>query len=215
MSREEIVRAAIEILEESGETGLTFRMLSERLRSGSGAIYWHVSNRNELLDLACEQVLANVATANDQKPIRELEAIRSIALSLFDNLDRHPWVGARLPKSPGLHGTLRVLDRIGGLLDSYGVPAKRQFYVATAIVTYVMGVAAQMADNAQSVTPGQTQDEWLMEQSKRWEELDAERYPFLHATASDFRHHDDRSQFTVGLDLILLGIQRDVDSPGR
>jgi len=208
------VRAAIEILEESGETGLTFRVLSERLSSGSGAIYWHVSNRDELLDLACERMLANVTLANDQKPRRELEAIRSIALSLFDTLDGHPWVGARLPKSPGLHGTLRVLDRIGGLLSSYGVPAERQFYVATAIVTYVMGVAAQMAHNAQSAIPGQTQDEWLMEQSKRWVDLDAESYPFLHATASDFRHHDDRSQFTVGLDLILLGIQREAASCG-
>jgi len=205
---------AIEILEESGETGLTFRVLSERLRSGSGAIYWHISNRNELLDLACEQVLAKVTMANDQKPSRELEAIRSIALSLFDTLDRHPWVGARLPESPGLHGILRVLDQIGRLLDSYGVPAERRFSVATAIVTYVMGVAAQMAHNAQSATPGQTQDEWLMEQSKRWEELDAEKYPFLHATASDFRHHDDRRQFTVGLDLILRGIQGEVASCG-
>lgn len=207
LTREAVVRAAIAILDESGEPGLTFRVLAERLHSGSGAIYWHVANRGELLDLACDAMLAQPGAVAPPASGDELDAIRALALSLFDTLDRHPWIGAHLPSSPGLPSALRVLDRIGGLLRSFGVPAERQFYVATAIFTYVLGVAAQMTRNAQTAAPEQTQDEWLAEQSKRWAQLDPEVYPFLHSTAAEFRTHDDREQFTAGLDLLLTGIR--------
>ncbi|MFT4306766.1 MAG: TetR/AcrR family transcriptional regulator C-terminal domain-containing protein [Microbacterium sp.] len=207
LTREAVVAAAIGILDESGEPGLTFRLLAERLRSGSGAIHWHVANRDELLDFACDAILAEVETAAAPKAGDELDAIRMLALSLFDTLDRHPWIGAHLPGSPGLPNKLRVLDRIGGLLRSFGVPAARQFSVATAIFTYVLGVAAQMTRNAQAAAPERTRDEWLAEQSTRWAELAPETYPFLHAAAPKLREHDDREQFTTGLDLLLTGIR--------
>ncbi|SER92485.1 Tetracyclin repressor, C-terminal all-alpha domain [Propionibacterium cyclohexanicum] len=205
LTRDAVVAAAIAILDEAGSPGLTFRTLAERLHSGSGAIHWHVANRQELLDLACDAVLAESdipAGAGD-----ELDAIRDLALSLFDTLDRHPWIGAHLPHSPGLSSRLRALDRIGGLLRSFGVPADRQFYVATAIFTYVLGVAAQMSRNAQIAAQGKTQDEWLTEQSQRWAQLDPDAYPFLRTAAPDLREHDDREQFATGLDLLLTGIR--------
>lgn len=191
---------------EAGEAGLTFRLLAERLQSGSGAIHWHVANRQELLDLACETVLAEAGgdvptTAGD-----ELAAIRVLAVSLFDTLDRHPWVGTHLPRSAGLPCRLRTLERIGRLLRSFGVPTDRQFYVATAIFSYVLGVAAQMTSNARTAAEGRARDEWLTEEATRWAELDRATYPFLHAAAADLRDHDDRDQFTTGLDLLLTGI---------
>lgn len=207
LTREAIVAEAIGILDESGEPGLTFRALAERLHSGSGAIHWHVANRDELLDLACDAMFAEVEVTEEPPNGGELDGIRSLALSLFDVLDRHPWIGAHLPRSPALPHKLRVLDRIGGLVRAYGVPAERQFFVTTAVFTYVLGVAAQMTRNAQSVAPEHTREDWLIEQSARWGELDPATYPFLHAAARDLSEHDDREQFTTGLDLLLAGIQ--------
>ncbi|WP_414940446.1 hypothetical protein [Amycolatopsis sp. cmx-11-51] len=39
LSRERIVEAAIALLDADGESGLTFKTLTERLTTGSGAIY--------------------------------------------------------------------------------------------------------------------------------------------------------------------------------
>lgn len=207
LTREAVVAAAIVILDESGEPGLTFRALAERLHSGSGAIYWHVSNRKELLDLACDAILNEIDTATAPPAGDELDAIRALALSLFDTLDRHPWIGAHLPRSPALPNKLRLLDRVGVLLRSFGVDSERQFYVATAIFTYVLGVAAQMDRSAQTVAPEQSRDEWLTAQSIRWANLDATKYPFLRTVVSSLVEHEDREQFTTGLDLLLTGIR--------
>jgi AcrR family transcriptional regulator len=58
LSRERIVDAAVEMLDAIGESGLTFRALTTRLKTGPGAVYWHVANKNELLAAATEAVLA-------------------------------------------------------------------------------------------------------------------------------------------------------------
>jgi AcrR family transcriptional regulator len=45
LSRDRIIEASIELLDSSGEGGLTFRALSERPSTGPGAIYWHIAAR--------------------------------------------------------------------------------------------------------------------------------------------------------------------------
>src|SRR4051794_30241595 len=85
LSRERIVEAAIELLDAAGEDGLTFRVLTERLATGPGAIYWHVANKGELLIAATDAV---VDAALAVEPTGSAEAtpqdrIRALALSLF------------------------------------------------------------------------------------------------------------------------------------
>ena len=60
LSKERIVEAAIEILDTDGEGALTFRALTARLATGSGALYWHVANKNELLTAATDDVIGRV-----------------------------------------------------------------------------------------------------------------------------------------------------------
>ena len=58
LSRERIIDAAIALLDSDGESGLTFRTLSERLATGPGAIYWHIANKSDLLTSACHDIVA-------------------------------------------------------------------------------------------------------------------------------------------------------------
>ena len=60
LSRERIIEAAVELLDADGEGGLTFRVLTERLATGPGAIYWHVANKDELLSTATNDVIGGV-----------------------------------------------------------------------------------------------------------------------------------------------------------
>src|ERR1700759_4869684 len=95
LSRERIVEAAVAMLDVAGESGLTFRALAAQLRTGPGAIYWHVANKDELLTAAAETVLAH-AMAADVGGGTPQDAIRAVALGVFDAIDEHPWVGAEL-----------------------------------------------------------------------------------------------------------------------
>src|SRR5271155_3726144 len=72
LSREQIIEASIELLDSGGEGGLTFRTLSERLATGPGAIYWHISNKSDLLTAACDAVVAR--TMNETAVVTTPEA---------------------------------------------------------------------------------------------------------------------------------------------
>ena len=68
LSRERIIDAAIELLDASGEAGLTFRALAERLATGPGAIYWHVADKSDLLTAACDALMARTLKASPARP---------------------------------------------------------------------------------------------------------------------------------------------------
>src|SRR5690348_10986222 len=51
LSRAQIVRAAMEILDTEGMDALSMRRLGSRLGAGATSIYWHVAHKDELLEL--------------------------------------------------------------------------------------------------------------------------------------------------------------------
>jgi AcrR family transcriptional regulator len=203
LSKERIVEAAIEILDADGESALTFRALAARLATGSGAIYWHVANKDELLAATTNDVIARVMTEGVGEPH---EAIRAIALGMFDAIDAHPWVGAQLSREPWQLAMLRIFEAVGGPLRTLGVPERAQFNCASALVNYILGVAGQNAANARLVTAGTDRAAFLGGLADQWARLDADEYPFVRQIAAGLPEHDDRDQFLAGIDLILTGI---------
>jgi AcrR family transcriptional regulator len=203
LSRARIVQAAIEILDADGEAGLTFRALAARLATGAGAIYWHVANKDELLAAATDEIVdAVLADITDDTPA---DAIRAVALGLFDAIDAHPWVGAQLASSPLASASLAIFERIGVPLQALRVPEASLFAVASTLVSYVLGVAGQNAANAR-IAAHRDRDAFLAGVAAQWAALDPARYPFTRRMAAQLRDHDDREQFLAGIDLILAGI---------
>ncbi len=205
LSRERIVQAAIELLDAEGESGLTFRALATHLATGAGAIYWHVANKEELLAAAVDDLVASVmSTAREDAP--PADRVRAVALGLFDAIDAHPWAGAQLSRAPWQSATLQIFERIGAQLKALGVPERKQFFVASTLVSYVLGVAGQNAANARDPAHGGDRERFLAIAAARWSELDPVKYPFIRRVAGQLRDHDDREQFLAGIDLILAGI---------
>ncbi|WP_103350842.1 TetR/AcrR family transcriptional regulator [Amycolatopsis sp. CA-128772] len=206
LSKDVIVAAATELLDEGGEAALTFRALTTRLSTGYGAIYHRVANKSDLLAAATDAVIDRVVTgAVPDVPPRE--ELRTVALGLFDAIDAHPWVGAQLAREPWRPALLEVYERIGGLLTALGVPGRALFDAAGALVNYVLGVAGQNAANARARLPGDADREaFLGAIAGQWAQLDPQRYPFVHQAAAQLRDHDDREQFLAGIDIFLAGI---------
>jgi AcrR family transcriptional regulator len=205
LSKKRIVEAAIEILDGDGEGALTFRALAVRLATGSGAIYWHVANKNDLLAAATDEVVARVMTdlVSGAEP---RQAIRAIALGVFDAIDAHAWVGAQLFREPWRSAMLQIVECVGAQLQALGVPEPALFDCASALVNYILGVAGQNAANARLLPHETDRSAFLATVAARWTQLDAAEYPFVRQMATQLREHDDRAQFLAGIDLILAGI---------
>ncbi|MCA3779623.1 MAG: TetR/AcrR family transcriptional regulator C-terminal domain-containing protein [Burkholderia sp.] len=207
LSKERIVEAAIEILDKDGEGALTFRALAAYLATGSGAIYWHVADKHDLLAAAADQVIAGaMADVPGADHGDAAEAIRRVALRLFDVFSAHPWVGAQLFWEPWQHAVLRILERVGGQLQALGVPDAAQFDAASALMHYIFGLAGQYAAGAR-LHPRETgQAEIVATVAERWAQLEPAQYPFVRKVAAQLAAHDERAQFLAGIDLILAGI---------
>lgn len=206
LSRERIIEASIELLDSSGESGLTFRALSERLATGPGAIYWHIANKRDLLAAACDAIISR--TMNQTLVTTPEKTIRAVALALFDVIDEHPWVGSALTSSPGLTPIVRILERIGQQICALGVPEKQRWAAAGALMSYILGVSRQNAANRETArTLSLDRSDFLKSVANAWLQLDPTEYPFARSIAPQIRDHDDRVDFLAGIDLILSGIK--------
>ena len=206
LSKERIVEAAIAILDADGEAALTFRALATRLATGSGALYWYVTDKSDLLAAAADDVIGRVMSklAGITEP---REAIRTIALGAFDAIDAHPWVGAQLLRDPEQPASLQIFEGIGSRLQALGVPTPAQFDAWSALVHYILGVAGQNAANARLFPRDTDRSAFLDKMAARWAQLDPAGYPFLRQVSAQLPGHDDREQFLSGIDLILAGIE--------
>lgn len=63
ITRERIVAAALDLLDENGMEGVTVRALAARLEVRPPALYWHVRNKQELLDEMSTTVMRRVVDA--------------------------------------------------------------------------------------------------------------------------------------------------------
>ena len=89
LTRERIVQAAVEILDASGQNGLTMRKLADSLGAGATSLYWHVETRDDVLELALDSILGEIAL-----PKTEHEWVNEITRLLAEwrqTLLRHPW----------------------------------------------------------------------------------------------------------------------------
>jgi AcrR family transcriptional regulator len=103
LNRAVIVAAAIDIADRHGLGAVTMRAVAVELDSTAAALYRHVKNREELVDLVHDEVLTERSAV---KPTGEWRAdLRVFALSLLQLHNMHPWLATGgLPTRLGPRG---------------------------------------------------------------------------------------------------------------
>ncbi|MEZ0163240.1 TetR/AcrR family transcriptional regulator [Kineococcus sp. LSe6-4] len=207
-SLEAVVGEAVALLDEAGESALTFRALAARLGGGVGSIYWYVSSKDELLDLAGDHVIASVLAATEGRTGAEdpLDDVRATAVAFFDAVVVRPWLGARfLGNTEQQPNGMRLYERLGQQVMRLGMPPRQSFEAVSAVLGFVVGTAADLG--RQSTAHGLDRDGDLARHVEQWRSLDEREFPFVHFVLGEFATHDDGEQFRAGLDLLLAGLR--------
>ncbi len=209
---ETVLAEAVALLDEAGESALTFRALAGRLGGGAASIYWYVSSKDELLDRATDHVLESVLGNTEQFTDSNdpIDGLRAIAVTLFDAIVDRPWLGAYFMRDTGVQPNgLRLYERLGQQTLRLDLTARQRFHAVSAIVGFVVGTAADMGQQPpREVLDGEIgRDEFIAQYADQWRTLDPAEYPFVHHIVDEFAHHDDADQFHAGLDLILAGLR--------
>lgn len=109
---------------------------------------------------------------------------------------------------PRVH-SLRLYELIGEQTMRLDLTPRQRFHATSAIVGFVVGIAADMGHELPDAVASGTMDraEYLAAATAAWRALDAAEFPFIHHIVEEFAQHTDRAQFQAGFDLLLEGIR--------
>lgn len=211
LSKERVLRAAVELADQGGLESLSMRKLADELGVAAMSLYYYVPNKDELITGMVDLVFAEIAL-----PTGEVEwqtAMRQRAHSTRDALNRHRWAVGLMEAgdTPG-PASVRVHDAVLGYLRKAGFSIELTIQAYSVLDAYIYGFALQEkhlpfedAEGAAAVA---------QEQARQFEahaQEFAESYPYLAEVVAghvaDVGYDAGRS-FAHGLDLILDALER-------
>jgi len=204
LSRDRVLRAALELADEGGSGALTMQAIGRRLGVEAMSLYRHVRNKDDILDGIVDLVFAEIELPADRSSWRA--ALRARSISTRAALRRHPWaitfMESRL--APGPANLRSHDDALSVLLDS-GFSATLATHASNILDSYVLGFALQEVN-----LPFSNAEELAALGGELLAQVPADTYPsFVRVSrellASGFDYGDE---FEFGLDLILEGIAR-------
>ncbi len=220
LTREQIVRAAVDLLDDEGLEGLNLRALGRRLGSAATAVYWHVGSKGNLIALAGDQVW-NELPLPDLTTTHWRTAATQMATDLRAMLTRHPWLvqafGSYVVVGPG---KARHDDHSLAIYEAAGFKGAQADQAMTAVFTFVLGNALGPAATAslrrRLGRDGGNPEELLRDHLATAREI-ATRFPRLRARldtpAADYGATPEHS-FEFGLHAILDGLEAQLTACG-
>ncbi|WP_419992518.1 TetR/AcrR family transcriptional regulator [Streptomyces boninensis] len=211
LSRERIVRAAVELLDAEGVDGFSMRRLAARLDAGAMSAYEYVRSREDVLDLAMDEVIAAIRTDEDGLPWRALLS-RQLHQSR-EMMKRHPWIPALMATRPllGPHSLARS-ELFYAALVRAGLDGPPLVAAVGTLTFYVQGFVA--TENIwREWSGGKAGEADLRLRAQEFIDARVESYPTL-ARQAQLENDDFDGQFTRGLDIILDGIESQLSRTG-
>ncbi|MGW5852281.1 TetR/AcrR family transcriptional regulator [Streptomyces sp. NPDC055254] len=204
LSRALIVREAIAMLDAEGIEALSMRKLGARLNAGATSLYRHVALKDELMELAVDEVLGEIvrppADGGDWRA-----AVRQYADSFRATAVRHPWMCAVLGQAglAYLGPNLAALsERLDAVFTAAGFPEPRG--AIDVVYSYATGmVTSETAWLTTVARSGQGEGEFLARLLSAPERAGDEDLAGA-APADPARIRDER--FADGLEVVLDGL---------
>jgi AcrR family transcriptional regulator len=213
LTLDQIVKAAVDLLDAEGLEGLNMRALGKQLGSAATAVYWHVGSKENLVTLAGDRVWNEITlpepTATDWRT-----AATRMATDVHAMLTRHRWLvqafGSYLMYGPG---KARHDDHILAIYEAAGFTGARADQAAATVFTFVLGNALGSAAEtslARKLSRDGGDAEALMRDTMAKAAETAAGFPRLRArletAAADYAAAPDNT-FEFGLQAILDGLE--------
>jgi AcrR family transcriptional regulator len=212
LSRERVLRSAVEIADTAGIEALTIRSLAQRLGVKPMSIYYYVPNKSAILDDIVDLVFSEIelpAADGDWRTelVRRANSARQV-------LSRHHWAIGLMDsrKSPG-PGTLRHHDAVIGTLRRAGFSVEMTAHAYALLDSYVYGFALQEA-----ALPFQGTDTSADVTEPIMERFRTDQYPHLVEMATEYilqPGYDFGDEFEFGLGVILDALTRSLPDSAR
>jgi AcrR family transcriptional regulator len=193
VNREQVVRAALDLVDEEGGEALSMRAVAKRVDRQVSSLYNHVASRGELIELIRARIVADIDTSAFAREPWDL-ALDAWARSYLTAFAAHPNVIRLLATTPiGDVSTFEMYEAVIGSLVGGGWPIEDTVAVMRTVEAHVLGSALDI------VAPS----DMLAQRSA------PSRLPMVHAALDP--EHAERSSaeaaFVLGLDALIDGLR--------
>jgi TetR/AcrR family tetracycline transcriptional repressor len=207
LSREQVLAAALGLLDEAGLEQLTMRRLAAALGVQNGATYWHFRSKQALLEAMADTLLADLTAGLDtESPWTEriTELARRLRRALLSRRD-----GARLFSAAffPLPSALAYGEVVIAALGESGLSSRDAAWAADTLTYYV--VAHTIEEQLAVALPGSGHDAT----ARLTGAVDPQRHPHVYAALAHIPAPHHQEHFDYGLHLIVNGIRADTERP--
>jgi TetR/AcrR family tetracycline transcriptional repressor len=198
---------ALQLIDQQGIEGLTVRSLAQALGVGTMTIYWYVRNKEEVLDLVADRILAGVdipAPGGDWRV-----AARAVALAVRQRMMTHARaVGVMVGRGSFGPNGMRMMDgalaifRVAGFDDVEAADAYFAFsnYVTGFCLMQTTAVAVAGQPDVDRRTYAQMVANYIAS-------LPPELYPNLQAAAPRIFTASLDDRFDFGVECLIAGLE--------
>ena len=208
ITRDAIVDAAIAVMDREGVDGLSMRRVAEELDTGAASLYWHVKNKDELLQLIFERTTEEV-TLPAPDAAHWQEQVRSVAYAMRDVMRRHRDLArislGRIPSGPTI---ARVAEWTFELLRPAGIPDQVIAYSGDLLALYVGALEFEQGLGLASPTGEDMPPEQIVGMLRDYLlALPEDRYPHTRGVVDLLMNPDEDARFAFGIETIIRGIE--------
>ena len=200
LDRDTIVTTAIAMADANGLEQLSMRKLASELGVEAMSLYYHVPNKDDLVDGMVDSVIAEITLPSLDDPWKD--AMRTRAISAHEVLMRHPWaIGIVDSRTNRSLDSLRYYDAMVGSLLEGGFPLDLAAQALATIDAYVYGFCIQQVN-----LPLDTPEEVAEVSEGIVEQIPMDELPHLMRMTVEYAMqpgYDFAAGFEPGLDLIL------------
>jgi TetR/AcrR family transcriptional regulator, tetracycline repressor protein len=207
LSRDAVVDRALTVADLEGLEAVTIRRLAQEFGVTPMALYWHVSNKDELLAAMGDRLFAGLDVDRLASTGPWQQQLRRLIAGIVGSLRAHPaaaMLGAQrvLSCEPGREAAERALE----LLVKAGFDLGTACDVSRhAMQTAVMLVMQQPGELTTAV---ELREGVMAEKRAAIASLPADRFPLLVASADSLTSCDDEEgYYQFGIDLFVAGVE--------
>jgi AcrR family transcriptional regulator len=196
LTRSDVARAALELVDRSGLEALTMRGLAAELGIGTMTLYGYVRTKAELVDAVLDAAAGELAPPQATGSWRERSRVHALAFRA--SLLRHPALVALRARQPLLRRSqLRVTEEVIGAMLAEGFTPAEAAASFRMVFTYVLGSVLV-----------ETGPEGLDTARDALAALPPESFPALRSISEEAVDvMAGSTQFEAGLDALLNGIE--------
>lgn len=211
LSRQRVLQAAVALADRHGLDAVTMRRLADELGAGAMSLYYHLPNKDALLDGMVDVVFGEIELPSTDVDWKT--AMRRRAFSTRQALRRHPWAVGRMESTsaPG-PSDLRLHEAVLRCLREAGFSVEMAIQAYSLLDAYIYGFALQET-TLQLGTP----KEFAKVARKRVRRVEtqmedaARAFPYLAEVVGGYvaeHGYDSEKAFGFGLNVILDGLER-------